>query len=203
MSEPRGSASRIQRIAPGLLHWTLHDDRIDWRSDAYAVPGRRGVVLIDPLPLMDAALARLGRVEAICVTGSCHQRSSWRYRRRFGAPVYAPRGARGLEEKPDAAYANGARLPGNLVAVHAPGPTRVHFAFHRRAGRGALFCADVLMRDADGVRFIEGAYQDDPDLTRETAAKLLRLRFGILCFNHGAPLTAGAKPAARAAVGEE
>ena len=180
MSEPKARASRIQRIAPGLLHWTLHDDRIDWRSDAYAVAGRRGTVLIDPLPLTDAAIARLGRVEAICITGSCHQRSSWRYRRLLGAAVHAPRGARGLEEKPDVAYGKGARLPGGLVAIHAPGPTQVHFAFHRRAGRGALFCADVLMRDEDGVRFIEAAYHDDPRLTRETAAKLLRDRKSVV-----------------------
>lgn len=200
MSEPKARASRIHRVAPGVLHWTLHDDRIDWRSDAYAVAGRAGLVLIDPLPLTDAALRRLGLVEAICLTGSCHQRSSWRYRRLLGAPVHAPRGAHGLEEKPDVAYAKGARLPGGLVAVHAPGPTQVHFAFHRRAGRGVLFCADVLTRDANGVRFVEGSYQDDPARTRDTAAKLLELRFGILCFDHGAPLTAGAKPAVRAAM---
>ena len=203
MSEPKARASRIRRIAPGLLHWTLHDDRIDWRSDAYAVAGHRGAVLIDPLPLTDAALARVGPVEAICITGSCHQRSAWRYRRRLGAPVYAPRGARGLEERPDRTYVQGSRLPGGLVAVHTPGPTQVHFAFHRRAGRGIVFCADVLMRDGDGVRFIEGSYQDEPDVTRSSAAKLLRLRFGILCFDHGAPMTVDVKPAVRAALESE
>ena len=199
MSEPRARASRLARVAPGLVHWTVRDDRIDARSDAYAVAGRRGAVLIDPLPLTDAALARIGPVEAICLTGSCHQRSSWRYRRRLGAPVYAPSGARGLEERPDVAYADRAPLPGGLVAVHAPGPARVHFALHSRTGRGALFCADVLTRDAAGVRFVDPEYQDDPELTRSTAGRLVRLRFAVLCFAHGAPLTTGAKPAMRAA----
>src|SRR5262245_29944440 len=199
MSEPNARAVKVTRIAPGLRHWTLHDNRIDFRSDAHAVDGRRGAVLIDPLPLTDAALASIGPVEAICLTGSCHQRSAWRYRRLLAVPVYAPHGARGLEEKPDVDYAKGARLPGGLMAVHAPGPTRVHFAFHRRAGRGIVFCADILTREGAGVRFIEDAYQDEPLLTRTTARSLLRLRFGILCFDHGAPMTRGAKRAIRAA----
>lgn len=198
MSEPTARASKFTRVAPGLLHWTLHDDRIDFRSDAHAVRGRRGAVLIDPLPLTDAALARIGKVEAICLTGSCHQRSAWRYRRLLGVRVYAPHGARGLLEKPDVAYADGARLPGGLVAVHAPGPTRVHYALHRTAGRGIVFCADVLTRRGAGVRFIDDAYQDAPRVTRASARTLLRLRFGILCFDHGAPMMHGAKAAIRA-----
>src|SRR5262245_40683653 len=199
MSEPTARAAKIPRVAPGPFPWPLHDDRIDFRSDAHAVTGRRGAVLIDPLPLTDAALAKIGRVEAICLTGSCHQRSAWRYRRLLGVPVHAPRGAKGLEERPDAEFEKGARLPGGLVAVHAPGPTHVHYAFHRRAGRGIVFCADVLTREGDGVRFIEDAYQDEPRVTRKTARSLLVLRFGILCFNHGAPMTRGAKRAIRAA----
>jgi len=203
MSEPTARARKVTKAAPGLLHWTLHDDRIDFRSDAYAVRGRRGAVLIDPLPLTDAALAGIGPVEAICLTGSCHQRSAWRYRRLLGVRVYAPRGARGLLEKPDAAYAGGARLPGGLVAVHAPGPTRVHYVFHRKAGRGIVFCADILTRRGAGVRFIEDAYQDAPRVTRASARALLRLRFGILCFDHGAPLTRGAKAAIREATASD
>lgn len=199
MSEPGSRARKVTQIAPGLLHWTLHDDRIDFRSDAHAVTTRRGAILIDPLPLADAALASIGPVEAICLTGSCHQRSAWRYRLLLGVPVYAPRGGRGFEEKPDIAYESGARLPGGLVAVHAPGPTRVHFAFHRRAGRGILFCADILTREGAGVRFIDDDYQDAPHVTRKTARSLLRLRFGVLCFDHGAPMKRGAKKAIRAA----
>jgi len=200
VSEPTTRARSLTLAAPGLLHWTLHDDRIDFRSDAHAVRGTRGFVLIDPLPLTERTLTQLAPVEAICLTGSCHQRSAWRYRSHFGVKVYAPRGARGLEEKPDVAYAAGAHLPGGLVAVHAPGPTRVHFAFHRPARRGTMFCADILTREGRGVRFIDPAYQDAPQETRATAAALLRLRFGILCFDHGAPLGRGAKQAIRAAL---
>ena len=52
-----------------------------------------GKVLIDPLPLTDAALAEMGKVAAICLTQGHHQRSAWHYRKLFGVPVYAPAGA--------------------------------------------------------------------------------------------------------------
>lgn len=200
MSEPRTRSRRVETVVPGLLHWWLHDDRIDFRSDAYAVRERGRTVLIDPLPLVGSALDALGRVSAICLTGSCHQRSAWRYRRLFGAPVFAPRGAEGLEEEPDVWYRKGQTLPGGLTAVHAPGPTEVHFAFHRTAGRGALFCADVLLRDGERVRFVEDEHQDDPARTRRTVRKLLRLAFATLCFAHGAPLRKDPHAAMRAAL---
>ena len=195
MSEPKSRARKIDPVAPGILHWGLRDDRIGSMSDAHAVRQAGRSVLIDPLPLVDGALPGLGRVEAICLTGSCHQRSAWRYRKRFGALVYAPKGAEGLEEPPDIWYRKEDLLPGGLRAVHAPGPTEVHYAFHLERGRGALFCADILVHDGKRVRFVTDAYQDDPKRTRRTARRLLALRFGVLCFDHGPPVTRNAHAA--------
>ena len=136
MSEPKGRALMTKTVAPGILNWHLRDERIGGaRSDSHAVKRAGKIVLIDPLPLSKSALAKLGNVEAICLTGSCHQRSAWRYRKLLGVKVYAPKGAMGLEEKPDVWYRKGQILPGGLKAVHAPGPTEVHYAFHRASGR--------------------------------------------------------------------
>jgi glyoxylase-like metal-dependent hydrolase (beta-lactamase superfamily II) len=189
MSEPKNHAKKITRIAPGVHHWSIHDDRIDAQSDAYSVEQKGKTILIDPLPLEEAALKDLGSVEAICLTGSCHQRSAWRYRKELGVKVYAPEGAQGLEEEPDVWYKAGDALPGGLKAIHAPGPTEVHYAFLSDRGTGALFCADVLMRDGDDVRFVTDEYQDDPKRTRETAKRFLELKIGALCFAHGDPIT--------------
>lgn len=189
MSEPRNRARKVESVAPGILHWSLRDDRIGFRSDAHAVRRSGRSVLIDPLPLTQKALEELGRVEAICLTGSCHQRSAWRYRERLGVLVYAPKGAEGLEERPDVRYREGDALPGGLRAVHAPGPTEVHYAFHLERGRGALFCADILVHDRREIRFVHNEHQDDPERTRRTARRLLALRFGVLCFDHGPPIT--------------
>jgi glyoxylase-like metal-dependent hydrolase (beta-lactamase superfamily II) len=189
MSEPKSRARTIERVSPDILNWHLQDDRIGSRGDAYAVVQGKRCVLIDPLPLAETALAELGTVEAICLTGSCHQRSAWRYRKQFGVKVYAPERAEGLEEAPDAWYVAGDQLPGGLEAVHAPGPTEVHFALHLSRGDGALFCADVLVRDGERLRFVPDEYQDAPKRTRDTARRFLDLRFGVLCCSHGGPLS--------------
>lgn len=200
MSEPRTRARRVRTVEPGILHWTLIDNRIKVRSDAHAVVENGRSVLIDPLPLPDRLLGRLGEVTAICLTGAFHQRSAWRYRRRFDVPVFAPRGARKLEERPDRWYGPGDRLPGGLRALHAPGPTEAHYAFHLARGRGALFCSDSLMHFGSAVRFIPDKYQDDPARTRRSVQSYLRRRFATLCFNHGTPITRGAKAAIREAM---
>jgi hypothetical protein len=197
MSEPKTRARTIRTVAPGILHWTLLDDRIKARSDAYAVVADGRSVLIDPLPLVERTLPRLGAVDAICLTGSFHQRAAWRYRRLLGVKVLAPRGAKNLEERPDVWYARGDRLPGGLRAIHAPGPTEAHYVFHLARGRGALFCSDALMHVGRSVRFIPSKYHDNPALTRRSVERLLKLPFSTLCFNHGSPIVRGAKSAIR------
>lgn len=189
MSEPKEIAGQARPVVPGVLHWTVHDDRVDVRSDAYAVVGA-GTVLIDPLPLAEEALAALTDVQAICLTKSSHQRSAWRYRKRFGARVYAPQGSEDLEESPDAFYGDGDVLPGGLLAFHAPGPAKACYALllERREG-GVLFCGDVLIRpsEAEGFRFVTDDYQEEPARTRESARRLETLKFATLCSAHGAP----------------
>ena len=80
MSEPKTVAQTTTEILPGLHHFKILDDRIKTQSDAYALVQAGRVVLIDPLPLDPARLARLGRVEAIVLGSPSHQRSAWRYR---------------------------------------------------------------------------------------------------------------------------
>ena len=189
MSEPKTSATKIDTVTPGILNWHVDDDRIKTRSDAFAVTQGGTSVLIDPLPLGPEGIEQLGRVEWIVLTGSCHQRSAWRYRGHFGAKVIAPEGAEELEEQPDSWYRAGHHLPGDLVAVHTPGPDDAHYSFHHEEGEGTLFCADVLYHEKDGVAFIPDQYQSNPKRTRKSARHLLELRFGVLCFSHGAPIT--------------
>ncbi len=198
MSEPKTVAKKLDPVAPGVFRCHVLDDRIEAESDGYALTDGDRTVLIDPLPLSEATLKRLAQVEAIVLSASCHQRSSWRYRKLFRAKVYAPAGAENLVEKPDAAYRPGGRLPGGLRAVHAPGPTDAHFALLLDRAGGILFCGDLLMNlPRRGLAFVPGEYQDDPAATRRSVRKLLDLKFRILCFSHGSPLRSGARKAVR------
>jgi len=149
------------------------------------------------------ALEAQGQPVAICLTGSCHQRSAWRLRKRFGIKVYAPEGAEGLDEVPDVDYAEGVALPGGLVPVHAPGPTEVHYALHLDRDEGALFCADVLKQQGEGLGFVEASYQDAPARTRDSARRFLDLKFGVLCPAHGPAVTHRPKEAIRRALEQD
>lgn len=190
MSEPRATAEQLEEVVPGVWRWHVLDDRIDFESDAHAVSADRGAVLIDPLPLADAALERLRPIVAICLTAACHQRSAWRYRKAFGARVYAPSNSREMDEEPDVRYGEGEMLPGGLAAVHAPGPEEAHYAFLRAGAPAVLFCPDLVMRDRGGaLTFVPAEYHEDPQATRDSVRRLLDLSFDILCFDHGAPIT--------------
>ena len=105
MSEPKTKASELCEIVPGILHWTIHDERIDFRSEAYALMTPAGTVVIDPLPLTDEAFRTLGSISAIYLTGAFHQRAAWSFRERCGAPILVPQGAVRLDGEPDGHYA--------------------------------------------------------------------------------------------------
>jgi glyoxylase-like metal-dependent hydrolase (beta-lactamase superfamily II) len=204
VSEPGTVAETVEEVVAGVWSWTVHDERIDFRSDAYAVATAEGVLLIDPLPLADDRLASLGQAAAICLTGAHHQRSAWRFRRALGVPVHAPEGGRRMEEEPDAVYGAGARLPGGLRAIHAPGPTDAHYALllERPGGDGVLFIADLLLRYGDGpLTFVPDRHLDDPALARETVRGLLELPIATLCPAHGAPAVGDARAAMAEALG--
>lgn len=188
MTEPTTQATEIETLAPGILNWTLTDNRINHRSDAYAVSAGDRWILMDPLPLEEMLLGRVEPVEAIVLSGSCHQRSSWRYRRRYGVPVWAPEGAENLEEEPTHRYGAGTDLPGGLKPIHAPGPTEAFYAFLLEREGGILFCTDLMVNDGKEVKVIPDQYVDDPGKVRATCRRLLDLPFGTLCFHHGPPL---------------
>lgn len=207
MSEPKTAADRVDEVVPGVLHWSVVDDRIDHRSEAYAVrtpDGPGGLVLIDPLPLDDERTAAIEEegVAAICLTGGFHQRSAWRLAERFGAAIWMPRGAKGLEGEPDHWYDADDRLPGALRALHAPGPTEPHACLMLERSAGAvLFGADLLMRGDDGLlAFVPDEHQDEPERTRESVRRLLPLRPATLCPAHGAPVVQDALGAMKAAL---
>jgi hypothetical protein len=193
MSEPKTIARSLTEIVPGLFYYTIEDERIKTHSHAYALVRNGRVALIDPLPLDQEQLARLGTVETILMGSPSHQRCSWSYRREHKAKVFAPVGWTDLEEKPDQTFKEGDRLPGGLRPVHAPGPHKAHFAFHLDRRPGVLLCTDLWHVTKQGVEFLPDKYMNDAARARESARRLLDVNFDILCFGHGDPITRGAQ----------
>jgi glyoxylase-like metal-dependent hydrolase (beta-lactamase superfamily II) len=204
MSEPSGHARKIIRVVPTVHRWRVHDDRIGGgSSDAYAVVNEGRVTLIDPLPVHEDEIRRLGRVTSIVLTCANHQRSAWRFKRSLGAPVYAPEGPTvgevpgQLLEEPDYRYSGGDALPNGLTAFHTPGPTEAMFALWLDKPRSVVFVADLLRHDGDGTpTFVPSRYQDEPERTRTSVRRLVEhLPIEVVCFAHGMPICADGRAA--------
>ena len=196
MTEPRTAAERVAEVVPGVWHWRIHDDRIDFVSSAHAVASSDGAVLIDPVRLSGSEpLTQFGHTFAICLTAGSHQRSAWRIRREVGASVWAPALARELEEEPDVRYGAGDVLPGGLVAYFTPGAgTTQHTLLLEE--RCVVFVPDLLLRSEGSELAInpwEHSY--DPAEQRRSLEKILELPFSVLCLAHGAPVTEEPKAA--------
>ncbi|WP_187323578.1 MBL fold metallo-hydrolase [Stigmatella aurantiaca] len=207
MSEPKAKARSLQEVVPGVYNWHVHDDRIDARSDAYAVADRDGaVILIDPLPIDESLLLPLGSITAIVLTAGNHQRSAWKFRKRFKVPVWAPENAHGLEEEADNIYANGDTLPGGLSALHTPGPAHSMFTlWMQQSPRGIVFISDLLTRPGHGTpEFIPSEYQDEPGRTRLSVQRVLdQLPVDTVCFAHGEPIARDGDRALRMALEQD
>lgn len=203
MSEPKTKARKVMEVVPGVYRWHVHDDRIDAGSDAHAVVDADGTVtLIDPLPIDEAPLQKLGAVSAIILTAGNHQRSAWRFRESFGVPVWAPENAYGLEHEPDNTYTNGDSLPGGLIAYHTPGPAESMYALWMPHPRAVLFISDLLSHEGRGrPRFLDSQYQDEPMRTRVSIQRILEhLPLNTVCFAHGSPIIGAAESALRLAL---
>jgi len=204
VAEPKEKATRLIPVVPDLVRWGVAEGRIGGaRGEAYALRSPDGgQVLIDPLPLTDGALASLerrGRVLAVVLTIQSHQRSAWRYRRRYGVEVWAPVAAQGLDEKPDRKFKEGDALPGGLTAIHLPGPAFSGHGMLWRTPQGlVLFCGDLLVRSGAKLAFVPDQYMDAPAQARESARRLLSLRLAVLCSGHGAPLKGDVRKAVQA-----
>jgi glyoxylase-like metal-dependent hydrolase (beta-lactamase superfamily II) len=196
VSEPKTVAESVHEVVPGVRWWSIHDERIDFVSSAHAVSGAAGIILIDPLPLSEDALAQLGDVSAICLTAGTHQRSAWRYRRELGAEVWAPALSKLIDEEPDVRYSEADELPGGLQAFFTPGAGTTQHTFLLDQQGGVAFVPDLFANvPGSGLAIVGEEYMPDPREARRSIRKLLDLPFDVLCLDHGAPVTDDPKAA--------
>lgn len=204
MSAPSTVAKRLETIGRGVLRLVVHDERIDHQSNGYALIENGVITVIDPLPVVPGLLERHGRIGAIVIACPSHQRAAFGLRTASGAAIHAPAESHGLQGEADHLFRDGDRLPGGLVAVHAPGPSGPHYALRLERPPGFLFVADLLLNDSrSGIRFLEAPHLPDPAAARRSVLLLLGLPFERLAFGHGDPILEGGREAMRAVLGAE
>lgn len=203
MSEPKARANEVNRVFPWLLHFTINDERIgDFRGDAYAIKSSDGLVAIDPIRLDDAIANEVAETKFVILSAGGHQRSSWRYRREFGAEVYAPIGSDGLDEEPDHWYREGDDLPAGLKAVAGNWfKNTYHLLYTHADDTTALFCGDLITQSEGGpYRFPVGENMPSYEPAREEVKMLLELNANALCPGHADPTADGCKAALQSAL---
>jgi glyoxylase-like metal-dependent hydrolase (beta-lactamase superfamily II) len=200
VSEPRTVAREILEVVPGVWHWRIHDERIDFLSAAHAVRADGGSVLVDPLPVDSGQLAKVGDVTAIVLTCGSHGRSAWRLRDELGVPVHVPSLSETLRDRADGTYGDGDELPGGLRAVFTPGAGTTQHTLVLR-DPAVAFVPDLLAQaEGEELSLIPAEYMADAAEARRSVEKLLDLDIEILCLGHGVPVTENAKSALRRAL---
>jgi glyoxylase-like metal-dependent hydrolase (beta-lactamase superfamily II) len=189
MSEPRAVAHTVEEIEDvDIVYWHIEDERIGGQiSTAYGLRTEEGMVLIDPLPLDEAAFDALGEIQAIVLTSASHQRSAWRLRAEREIPVWAPSLAQELEEDPDERYGHSMVLPGDLNAFHTPGAGQSQHSLI--LDDYIAFVPDLVVNPPDGeVALTPDEYLENPIQARDTVRLLLEMSVDILCPSHGLPI---------------
>ena len=206
MSEPKARASELNNVFPWLLHFTIKDERIDnFRSDFYVIKCSDGLVVIDPVRLEDDIVHEVAETKHVILTAGNHQRSSWRYRKEFGAVVYAPIGSDGLDEEPDHWYGEGADLPAGIRAIKGEWyPTYYHLLYTHSDETKVLFCGDLITHWDDGIyRFPMGENVPSYEPAREEVKRLMELSADALCSGHANPTPDGCQAALQSALDYE
>jgi glyoxylase-like metal-dependent hydrolase (beta-lactamase superfamily II) len=185
-------ANNLREIVKGLWFWSsLHEE---WKVDfsCCAWNSKDGLVLIDPIELDPASLAKLekvGKPTAILLTNQNHERHADWFRKKYGIKVHVHRDAvPGIEITPDEFFCDGATVPGGLKVIHMPGTCPSECAFYTEANGGIVLAGDVVGNGKGGLAFLPDDYCQDAKLGHESAKKLLKLRFETLTVAHGNPI---------------
>jgi hypothetical protein len=194
----------MEKIRPGLYHWTTPHPRIREQVSSYFVEPSR--TLIDPmLPPDDGVEPFRDRPpERIVLTNRHHYRDSDTFAEEFGCPVLCHEaGLREFAEGPKVeGFSFGDRLADGILALEVgvicPEETALLVDV---AGRGLAF-ADGLVRYGGKLGFVpDGLLGDDPEAVKrglsDALASLAEHDPEYLLFAHGDPLGAGGGDALR------
>jgi hypothetical protein len=198
----------MERILPGVVHWTTHHEGIGAPVSSYWLVEER--VLIDPR-VPDEGLewfAENGPPVAALLTNRHHYRHAGRFAERFGTTVHVNRAGLGDfgPDRPVQPFDPGDELPGGVIAVAVGALCPDESALVVRA-HGAVALADGLVRwPQDGpLGFVPDSLMDDPERTRQGLRAAYRDLLGrdwdTLLLAHGDPLVGTGRAAMREVVG--
>lgn len=176
-------------VRPGLFHWQGYEPEVKCDCSSTALVTPSGLIFIDPIPLVDAALKDLvaesfSAPAAVVLTSGNHQRESLAFAKRFGIPVFAPEDA-GDDIIADQRFRSGNPVAGmESIALPGFGPGETAFIHE-----GALIFGDALINlEPEGLRLLPEKYREDKKQSLRSLAALAALNPQALLFAHGHPI---------------
>lgn len=193
-AEPLPVATTVAEILPGVFRWAAYSPHHKVELAAHAVAGEGGLLVFDPIPLVDEEMSRLwgrpgvqifqsaephgregppSRPCRIILTNENHERDVARWRQLLNASVWSaadPSG--GLPQGWEAVPLPGG-APGETACFHAPLSLMV-------------FGDAVVNLPERGLELLPAKYCADPAELRRSLGRLPRFEHAV--FAHGQPL---------------
>jgi len=186
-------ADEFQALSDTLYHWSVYDPAIKCEIGCTALKVASGWVVIDPVPLAEAAwkeLLALASLRAILLTNGNHVRDAAALRERHRVPVVTAPDTRHdtTELKADVTLLPNELLYG-ITSIAIPGASAGETAFFSQTGVMVLGDAVIHTHPEIGLELLPDKYCADAKQNRASLRKLLTLDFHTLTFAHGAPVT--------------
>jgi hypothetical protein len=196
--------NRLTKHSDHLRSWSeLHgaeSGTCAWNSHAIVIERHGPLIIVDPLPLMDAdmdQIGRLGKPAMIFLTSAYHVRDAEAFRARWGCPVCIHElGATTTEIRVDRTVGDNAELIEGVRTIHLPGVYWPEETALLVAGNPpALIMGDALCGPRSDIDLPPGhvgmfttKHVRDVAVGRRTLERLCDLDFELLVFGHGDPV---------------
>ncbi|MDB4793493.1 hypothetical protein OAG63_00500 [Methylacidiphilales bacterium] len=190
-------AEEFQILGDVGYYWSVYEPTVKCDVSCTALKVSSGLVLIDPVPLADAAwkeLLEIASVRAILLTNGNHVREADAMRKRHKVPIVTMGATRRdiIEIKCDVVLLETELLYG-ITPIAIPGATPGETAFCSNAGAMVIGDAIINTSTEKGLELLPDKYCDDPEQNKLSLKKLLSYDFHTLTFAHGTPVTSHAK----------
>jgi glyoxylase-like metal-dependent hydrolase (beta-lactamase superfamily II) len=190
-------AAEFHKLNDTTCVWSVYEPSVKCEIGCTALKSSSGWVVIDPVPLSQAAWDELlaeAPLRAILLTNGNHVRDAASLSKRHKVPIVtAPDTRRDITElRPEVTLLPGELLYG-IQAIPIPGATPGETAFYSNSG--VMILGDAVINTATDrdLELLPDKYCTDAKQNRESLRKLLAFDFQILTMAHGMPLTKNAK----------
>ena len=189
-------ADELCRFGSDLFLWQAYDPKVkaDLFSSGLVTPA--GVLIVDPIPLIESALDELrqiGAIAGIILTNSNHVRASQEFARRFSAPLFAHRDSLGEDKCPFTEVGDGDRICAAVDVIAIDGAVPGEIALHYPSNNGTLIVGDALINfERRGFSLLPKKYCLDEREMSRSLRKLLDVKSERMLFAHGTPILSGA-----------